>query len=155
MAYQSEDSRVNPITFFLGNNALKLYKKLAGENSIDPLFFLIKLLVREGRAEATTLTGDKLKERLELIDKVNDELVDLINNPPKGYLVKTYVDTPRATYSRVWAARKRLASRGWSEEDIHNYCLSNYGVDYNFKKTPKKNPTQYENWQKNPGGKRK
>ena len=74
---------LKPTTLYLGEKANQLLKELAEENSMASKFFFTKIIIREARAEATGLTADKLKARLKLIDEVNDELVDLINNPPK------------------------------------------------------------------------
>lgn len=138
---------IKPTTLLIGEKANELLKKLAEENGLASRFFYTKLIVREARAEATTLTADKLKERLKLIDEVNDELVEIINNPPKEMLADwDYSTNPKSIYMRVWDAHRRLAKKGYSEEEIHSYCLERYGLDYPIKATPTKSPKRNPEW---------
>lgn len=138
---------IKPTTLLIGEKANELLKKLAEENGLASRFFYTKLIVREARAEATTLTADKLKERLKLIDEVNDELVEIINNPPKEMLADwDYSTNPKSIYMRVWDAHRRLAKKGCSEEEIHSYCLERYGLDYPIKATPTKSPKRNPEW---------
>lgn len=138
---------LKPTTLYLGEKANQLLKELAEENSMSPKFFFTKIIVREAKAEATGLTADKLKARLQLIDEVNDELVDLINNPPKTQLVeREYSTEPKKIYAKIWEAHRRLAKQGYTDEAIHNYCLGMYGMDLKIKKTPTKNPKRNPNW---------
>lgn len=138
---------IKPTTVYLGDKANKLLKQLAEENGIGSKFFFTKLIIREARAEATTLTADKLKDRLRLIDDVNDELVDIINNPPKELVFDwDYSKNPKSIYMKVWAAHKRLAKRGWGAEEIHSYCIERYGMDINIKETPTKTPKRNPEW---------
>lgn len=138
---------IKATTLFLGDKANELFKKLAAENGMNSRYFFTKLIVREARAEAAALDADRLKERLKLIDEVNDELTDLITNPPKEVISDwDYSMAPKSIYMRVWAAHKRLATQGKSEEEIHNYCIEKYGRDYNIKSTPTKNPKRNPNW---------
>lgn len=138
---------LKPTTLLIGEKANKLLKCLAMENSMASKYFYTKLIVREARAEATALTADRLKERLRLIDEVEDELVDIINNPPKEVIADwDYSSNPKSIYMKVWSAHKRLAQRGWSAEDIHNYCVDRYGMDYDIKDTPTKTPKNNKEW---------
>lgn len=138
---------IKPTTLMLGEKANKLLKLLSADNGMASKYFFTKIIVREARAEATALTADKLKERLKLIDEVEDELVDIINNPPKELVADwDYSMNPKSIYMRVWSAHKRLEKKGWSEEDIHAYCVENYGRDYNIKSTPTKTPKSNPDW---------
>lgn len=138
---------LKPTTLYLGEKANKLLKEMSAENGLTSKFFFTKIIIREARAEATGLAGDKLKERLRLIEDVNDELVDIINNPPKGQLAdRDFSMKPKSIYMKIWATHKRLAERGLSEEEIHNYCLDNYGMDFKIKNTPTKSPKRNPEW---------
>ena len=138
---------IQPTTLLLGEKANKLLKELASENGMASRFFFTKIIIREARAEATTLTADRLKERLKLIDEVNDELVDLINNPPKVQLGdKDYSTKPKSIYAKIWSAHKRMEKQGLSEAEIHDYCLTNYGMDFKIKETPTKSPKRNPDW---------
>lgn len=138
---------LKPTTLFLGAKAYQLFSELAKENQMARKFFLTKIIIREARAEATGLTADKLKARLQLIDEVNDELVDAINNPPKTQLAdREYSTDPKRIYQKIWEAHRRLSARGMDEKAIHDYCLDMYGMDYNIKKTPTKNPKRNPDW---------
>lgn len=138
---------LKPTTLMLGEKANELLKQLAGENGIASRYFFTKIIIREARAEASTLSGDRLKARLKLIDDVADELVDIINNPPKEAIADwDYSTDPKSIYMRVWAAHKRLAKKGLSEAEIHDYCLDHYGLDYEIKETPTKTPKNNPDW---------
>ena len=138
---------IKPTTLYLGEKANQLLKELAEENQMSPKFFFTKIIIREARAEATGLTADKLKARLQLIDEVNDELVDLINNPPKAQLAeREYSTEPKKIYAKIWEAHRRLGKQGYSEEAIHNYCLDMYGMDIKIRKTPTKSPKRNPDW---------
>lgn len=138
---------LKPTTLFLGAKAHQLFSELANENQMARKFFLTKIIIREARAEATGLTGDKLKARLQLIDEVNDELVDAINNPPKTQLAdREYSTDPKRIYQKIWEAHRRLKKRGMDEKAIHDYCLDMYGMDFKIKKTPTKNPKRNPDW---------
>ena len=138
---------IKPTTIMIGEKANELLKKLAEENGLASRYFYTKLIIREARAEATTLTAEKLKERLALIDEVNDELVDIINNPPQEMVADwDYSTNPRSIYMRVWDAHKRLAKKGLSDEEIHDYCIKRYGLDYPIKETPSKSPKKNPDW---------
>lgn len=138
---------IKPTTLFLGDKANQLLKELAEENSMSPKFFFTKIIIREARSEATGLTADKLKARLQLIDEVNDELVDLINNPPKAQLAeREYSTEPKKIYAKIWEAHRRLEKQGYTDEAIHNYCLDMYGMDYKIKRTPTKSPKRNPDW---------
>lgn len=138
---------IKPTTLLLGEKANQLLKELAAENGLALRYFFTKIIIREARSEATTLTADRLAARLKLIDEVNDELVDLINNPPKEQMSdRLYSTEPKKMYAKIWVAHKRLAERGMSEKEIHDYCLSRYGMDYKIKPTPSKNPKKNPEW---------
>lgn len=138
---------IKPTTIFLGEKADRLFKQLASENEIAPQYFITKLILRDARTEATTLTSTKLKERLQLINEVEDELVELINNPPKERLAGRVASTkPKNIYAKVWTAHKRLEARGWSDDAIKAYCLDRYGMDIDIKNTPSKNPKSNPDW---------
>ena len=138
---------IQPTTLMLGEKANKLLKELASENGMASRFFFTKIIIREARAEATTLTADKLKERLKLIDEVNDELVDIINNPPKEQVAdRDFSTKPKSIYAKIWSAHKRLEKQGLGEAEIHDYCLTNYGMDFKIKETPTKSPKRNPNW---------
>lgn len=138
---------LKPTTLFLGAKAHQLFSELANENQMARKFFLTKIIIREARAEATGLTADKLKARLQLIDEVNDELVDAINNPPKTQLAdREYSTDPKRIYQKIWEAHRRLKKRGMDEKAIHGYCLDMYGMDFKIKKTPTKNPKRNPDW---------
>lgn len=138
---------IKPTTVILGEKANELLHKLARENEIASKYFFTKIIIREARAEASTLTADKLKERLQLIEEVSDELVDLINNPPKEVIADwEYSTKPKSIYMKIWQAHKRLSKRGWSEESIHAYCLDRYGQDFKVKPTPQKTPKNNPEW---------
>lgn len=138
---------IQPTTLYLGEKANKLLKMLAEENQIASRYFFTKIIIREARAEATALTADKLKERLKLIDEVNDELVDLINNPPKYQLAdRDYSTDPKRIYQRVWEAHRRLKAQGKSDADIHDYCITQYGLDFDINETPTKSPKRNPDW---------
>lgn len=138
---------LKPTTLFLGEKAHKLLKELAQENEMASRFFFTKIIIREARAEAAGLTSDKLKARLQLIDEVNDELIELINNPPKEQLIDREFSTePKKVYAKIWEAHRRLKARGQSEADIHDYCLERYGMDYNISETPTKSPKRNPDW---------
>lgn len=138
---------IKPTTVMLGDKANELLKKLAEENGMLSRYFFTKLIVREARAEATMLDADRLKARLQLIDEVESELVNIINNPPKEMIADwDYSMNPKSIYMRVWKAHKRLAERGWTDEQIHQYCLDRYGRDYPVKITPQKSPKTNPEW---------
>lgn len=138
---------IKPTTTIIGEKANRLLKELSAENGLASKFFFTKIIIREARAEATALTGDKLKERLQLIDEVNDELVELINNPPKDQLAdRDYSTNPKSIYMKIWATHKRLAEKGMTEGEIHDYCLDNYGMDFKIKTTPTKSPKRNPDW---------
>lgn len=138
---------IKPTTVMLGAKANQLLKELAAENGMASRYFFTKVIVREARAEATTLEADKLKARLKLIAEVEDELVDIINNPPKELLADwDYSMNPKSIYARVWTAHKRLEKRGYTPEQIHEYCMEHYGHDYNIKATPSKSPKRNPDW---------
>ena len=140
-------AEIKPTTLFLGKKANQLLKIMAEENGIASRFFFTKIIIREARAEATALSSDKMKERLNLINEVNDELVEIINDPPKEMLAdRDYSTNPKSIYAKVWDAHKRLEQRGWSEEEIHDYCLTRYGMDFDISKTPSKNPKNNPDW---------
>ena len=138
---------IKPTTTIIGEKANRLLKELSAENGLASKFFFTKIIIREARAEATALSGDKLKERLQLIDEVNDELVDLINNPPKEQLAdRDFSTNPKSIYMKIWATHKRLAEKGMTEGEIHDYCLDNYGMDFKIKTTPTKSPKRNPDW---------
>lgn len=138
---------IKPTTTIIGEKANRLLKELSAENGLASKFFFTKIIIREARAEATALAGDKLKERLQLIDEVNDELVDLINNPPKEQLAdRDFSTNPKSIYMKIWATHKRLAEKGMTEGEIHDYCLDNYGMDFKIKTTPTKSPKRNPDW---------
>lgn len=138
---------IKPTTLFLGEKANELLHALARENGMASRFFFTKIIVREARTEATMLASDKLKERLRLIDDVNDELNQLIANPPKEQLADRECSTnPKRIYQKIWEAHRRLKKRGLSEEEIHDYCIGRYGMDVNINKTPSKNPKRNPDW---------
>ena len=142
-----EENRVAPTTQIIGAKANELLHQLAQENGIATRFFLSQMLIREARSEATMLDGERLKARLQLINEVNDELVDLINNPPKEAIIDwDYSTNPKSIYMRVWTAHKRLAEQGKSAEEIHRYCIDRYGIDYDIKDTPQKTPKANPTW---------
>ena len=138
---------IKPTTLMLGEKANELLKALAEENGMLSRYFFTKIIVREARAEATALSADRLKARLQLINEVEDELVEIINNPPKEMIADwDYSMNPRSVYMRVWKAHKRLAEKGWDEEKIHDYCVKRYGRDYPVKTTPTKSPKKNPDW---------
>lgn len=138
---------IKPTTILLGEKANELLHKLANENGMASKYYFTKMIVREARAEAATLTADKLKERLKLIDEVNDELVDIINNPPKEAMAdRDYSLKPKSIYMKVWSTHRRLGKKGFSEEYIHDYCIERYGLDYNIKPTPSRTPKNNPEW---------
>lgn len=138
---------IQPTTLFLGEKANKLLKMLAVENGLASRYFFTKLIIREARSEVAMLSADKMKERLALIEEVNDELVDLINNPPKELLADTDFSTrPKSIYCKIWQTHKRMEKNGATPEDIHDYCISRYGMDFDIKKTPTKNPKRNPDW---------
>lgn len=138
---------IKPTTVLLGEKASQLFKELAVENGIAPKFFFEKLIIREARAEATTLTAEKLKERLKLIDEANDELVQMINDPPKcESLGIDYSTKPKTIYAKIWEAHRRLAEKGWGEEEIHDYCIKRYGMDIDIAKNPNTSPKKNPDW---------
>lgn len=138
---------IKPTTIMLGEKANQLLKALAEENGMLSRYFFTKLIVREARAEATTLSAERLKTRLQLINEVEDELVDIINNPPKEMILDwDYSMNPKSIYMRVWKAHKRLAEQGKTEEEIHEYCIRRYGRDYPVKATPSKSPKTNPEW---------
>lgn len=142
-----EDNRVKPTTQVIGVKANQLLHELAVENGVASRYFLTQVLLREARSEATMLDGERLKARLQLINEVNDELVDLINNPPQGDVFDwEYSNNPRSIYMKVWQAHKRMASRGVDEKQIHEYCIKRYGLDFPVKATPQKTPKSNPNW---------
>lgn len=137
---------LEPTTVYLGEKASKLLKELSAENDIASRFFLTKIIIREAKAEVSALTGDKLKERLQLINEVNDELVEIINNAPHEMVGADVSTEPRKVYAKIWDTHKRLENRGWSEGEIHDYCLTRYGMDFDIKKTPTKTPKSNPDW---------
>lgn len=138
---------IQPTTLYLGEKANQLLKELSEENNMASRYFFTKVLIREARSEATMLTAEKLKARLQLIDEVNDELVELINNPPKFQLAdRDYSADPKRIYQRIWEAHRRLKAQGKSDADIHDYCLTQYGMDFKIKKTPTKSPKRNPDW---------
>lgn len=126
------------ITLFMDDNAWELYMALAKENDTIPQYFLPKLLLREARVEAASLPVDKLKDRLVLIDKVEEELHTLIR-AEKPVAWDNTLTSPRAIYSKIWAYRKYMRGKGYTEEQIHMLCLSKYGRDIDAKQMPQKN----------------
>ena len=131
----------------LGEKANYLLHEMAKENGMAARYFFTKIIIREARSEATMLTSDKLADRLKLIEEVNDELVELINNPPKTAIADRETSTePKKIYAKIWDTHKRLERKGWSAEQIHNYCISMYGMDKDIKKTPTKSPKRNPEW---------
>lgn len=142
-----KDDRVQPTTQILGAKASQLLKALAAENGTKTRYFFTTLLIREARAEATMLTAEKLKARLALIDEVVAEQVDLINCPPKAEnLGYDYSTKPKTIYAKIWEAHRRLAERGWGDEQIHDYCLTRYGMDIDITKNPNTSPKKNPDW---------
>lgn len=142
-----KDNKIKPTTLMLGEKANQLLHEMARENGLAARYFFTKIIIREARSEATMLTADKLAERLKLIDEVNDELVELINNPPKTAIADRETSTePKKIYAKIWDTHKRLERKGWTAEQIHNYCISMYGMDRDIKKTPTKNPKRNPEW---------
>lgn len=138
---------LKPTTLYLGERAKQLLKELARENGMSTKYFFTKIILREARNEAASLSAEKLKRRLVLIDEVNDELMDYIKNPPKTQIDnREYSTNPRAVYMKVWKAHERLGIKGWSEEEIHDYCMEMYGIDYPVKRTPTKSPKRNPDW---------
>lgn len=138
---------IKPTTIMLGEKANKLLKALAAENGIASRYFFTKIITREARAEVATLVADKMKERVALINEVEDELVEIINNPPQEQMAdRDFSHKPKSIYAKIWAAHKRLAERGMEEEEIHEYCLSRYGMDIDIKATPSRTPKNNPNW---------
>lgn len=138
---------IQPTTLLLGEKANELLHELARENGLASKYFFTKLIVREARSEATMLTADKLAKRLKLIDEVEDELVGLINNPPKVLVADVeYSTNPKSIYAKVWDTHKRLAKKGKTPEEIHDYCIKRYGIDYDIKETPTKSPKRNPDW---------
>ena len=138
---------IKPTTLMLGEKANYLLHEMAKENGMAARYFFTKIIIREARSEATMLTSDKLADRLKLIEEVNDELVELINNPPKTAIADRETSTePKKIYAKIWDTHKRLERRGWSAEQIHNYCISMYGMDKDIKKTPTKSPKRNPEW---------
>lgn len=138
---------LEPTTLYLGEKANKLLKELAAENEMASRFFFTKIIIREARNSVAGLRGDKLKERLQLIDEANDELVNIINNAP--FYLESVTDentNPRKIYARIWDTHKRLEKKGLSKLEIHDYCLARYGIDFDIKKTPTKNPKSNPDW---------
>lgn len=130
-----QEDKLNIVKILLGKKAQQLLNELARENDMLPKYYYTKILVREAKAEATMLPFEKLQARLQLIDEVNDELVDIINTAP----VIADDASPRQIYARVWAQRKRWRSMGFSEEEIHHLCLQRYGIDPQPKRMPQRN----------------
>lgn len=130
-----QEDKLKQVKILLGVKGIELLEALARENDMLPKYYYTKLLVREAKAEASMLPYEKLQKRLQLIDEVNDELVDIINTAP----AMTGNATPRTLYTRIWAARKKWRSMGFSEEEIHNLCLERYGYDPRPKRQPQKN----------------
>lgn len=138
---------LKPTTLYLGEKAKQLLIELARENGMSPKYFFTKIILREARNEAASLSAEKLKRRLVLIDEVNDELMEFIKNPPKTEIDnREYSTNPKAIYMKVWKAHERLESKGWSAEEIHEYCLEMYGIDYPVKRTPTKSPKRNPDW---------
>lgn len=130
-----QEDKLKQVKILLGVKGIELLEQLARENDMLPKYYYTKVLVRVAKAEASMLPHDKLQKRLQLIDEVNDELVDIINTAP----AMTETATPRQLYSRIWAARKKWRSMGFSEEEIHHLCLERYGFDTQPKRQPQKN----------------
>lgn len=140
-------NRIEPTTIYIGHKAHQLFKELAGENGVASKYFFTQMLIREARAEATMLTADRLEKRLALIDEVNNEQVELINNPPKGQVFGyNYSTEPKKIYARIWAAHRRLSEKGWSDGKIHEYCLDRFGMDIKTEAMPQKSPKKNPNW---------
>ena len=138
---------IQPTTLFLGEKASQLLKELAADNDMASRYFFTKIIIREAKAEAAALTSDRLEARLKLIDEVSDELADLISNPPQDQLNSyEYSTEPKKIYAKIWEAHRRLKRKGWGEAEIHDYCLTRYGMDIKIKKTPTKNPKQNPEW---------
>ena len=138
---------IKPTTLYLGEKANQLLMELAQENDMAARYFFTKIIIREAKSEATALTADKLKARLQLIDEVNEELIDLINNPPQEQLSNyDYSTEPKKVYAKIWEAHRRLKRQGKSEAEIHDYCLARYGMDLKIKKTPTKTPKNNPEW---------
>lgn len=134
------------ITITLGDKADKLIRELAAENEMSAKFFFTKIIIREARRELPMLEADRLKERIKLIDEVNDELTGARLSPPKGELSYSYSERPKSIYTRIWTAHKRLEARGFSEQEIHEYCLDRYGVDFKMKEVPARSPKKNPEW---------
>lgn len=140
-------AELKPTTLFLGAKAKQLLTELARENGMSPKYFFTKIILREARGEAVSLSAGKLKKRLVLIDEVNDELMEFIKNPPKSEIDnREYSTRPKAVYMKVWKAHERLERKGWSAEEIHEYCIEMYGIDYPVKRTPTKSPKRNPDW---------
>ena len=138
---------LKPTTVYLGEKAKQLLTELSAENDLASRFFFTKIIIREAKAELSALTGDRLKERLQLINEVNDELVELINNTPQMLASENNTSTePRKVYLKIWRTHRRLEEKGWSKEEIHDYCLTRYGMDFDIKKTPTKTPKNNPDW---------
>ena len=137
---------LKPTTIYLGEKASKLLKELSAENEMASRFFFTKIIIREAKAEVSALAGDKLKERLRLINEVNDELQEIIVKAPHEMVGAEVSTDPRKVYKKIWDTHKRLEKRGWSEGEIHDYCLTRYGMDFDIKKTPTKTPKNNPEW---------
>lgn len=126
-------------TVSMGEKAYELYRELANDANISTRFMLTRILLREARATSAILPSEKLARRLELIDSVEDELSEKMFRPPQ----KTVKTSERAKnrYQKIWTAHRRLARRGLTPKEIHNYCMKNYGedIDIGGKTRKKKN----------------
>ena len=141
------DNRVKPTTQIIGVKANQLLHELAVENGVSAKFLIPYVLLREARTEATMLDGERLKKRLALIEEVQAELTDLINNPPKEAIFDwDYSTNPKSIYMRVWQTHKRMSQRGNTEEEIHDYCIQRYGIDFPIKETPQRSPKKNPDW---------
>lgn len=138
---------LKPTTILLGEKANKLLHEMAAENGIATRYFYTKLITREARTRATTLSGEKLKNRLRLIDEVEDELSSIINNPPKVAIYdRDYSLNPHSIYCKIWQAHKRLEKQGKTPEEIHQYCIDRYGMDQGIATMPQKDPRRNPDW---------
>lgn len=145
--------RKNKIGLTLGEKAYKLYQELAKDSNIGLQYMLTRILLREARATVASLPSDKLQERLELIDGVEDELSESMYRPPIRHSNQQLAEQskdPRKNYQKIWEAHRRLRKRGLTEAEIHQYCIQHYGEDIKVAPTPSKRPqnTGRGGWEK-------
>lgn len=124
----------------MGENTKKLYQEVAKDENINPEYLFHRMLVDRAEDGLAALPMDKMKDRVGLIQESNREKRTAVAKASRR------VKVDRHSYQVIWQWKKRLKERGYTDQQIHNMCIEKYGIDYETKPTPSKNPRLNPKW---------